>query len=72
MERMKICLCQESCIHYRTGDNKPPNHHLRMFIPCKLWMKYTCKVIQELLVIQEYATGEPDVCPVTAGKRKKE
>ena len=40
---MKFCPIQELCQEYTTGDNKPPNHHLRITLPCKLFLDFSCE-----------------------------
>ena len=67
---IKVCMYQEFCIHYTNGTKRKV-HHIRISEPCNLWMKYSCKVMGELLIIQEYTTGKPDVCPVSTGEKRK-
>lgn len=38
MRTHRLCYIQESCPEYESGDNKPPNHHVRSTIPCKKTM----------------------------------
>ena len=43
-EKPKLCEIQERCPHYSSGDNKPPNHHVRSFTPCVKTLDYSCKM----------------------------
>ena len=67
---MKICMYQEFCLHYTNGTKRKV-HHIRITEPCTRWLKYTCDVMGELLIVQEYVTGKPDVCPISTGEKRK-
>ncbi len=65
----KLCLYQEVCQHYKTGDSKPNNHHVRATIPCKYWLAMDCGKIGELSVLQEFTTGDVMACNIEKRKR---
>ena len=41
-DRPKLCEIQERCPKYDSGDSKPPNHHVRMSVPCVKSLNYSC------------------------------
>lgn len=36
---MRLCSCQENCIHYRSGNRKPPNNDVRNRYVCSRYVK---------------------------------
>ena len=38
----KACDIQEDCRWFTTGDNLPPNHHVRKYEICKLFKRGKC------------------------------
>ncbi len=38
------CQLQELCIKYNNGTNKPPNHHVRLTVPCNKWLACDCEM----------------------------
>ncbi len=40
---MKNCPISDICDEYESGDNKPPNHHVRHTTPCKKFLKGDCE-----------------------------
>ncbi len=45
---MKQCPISHCCDRYSSGDNKPPNEHVRVTIPCVSWVAMTCDMGVEL------------------------
>lgn len=41
---MKTCQLQDICKVYNSGDNKPPNHHVRLTVPCKKFLACDCEM----------------------------
>jgi len=41
---MKNCQIADNCPDYTTGDNRPPNHHVRATVPCVEFLKGTCHI----------------------------
>jgi len=41
---MKNCPVSDICPDYKTGNNKPPNHHVRSIVPCEEFLKGTCHI----------------------------
>ena len=64
-----VCLYQEVCRHYKTGDNKPKNHDVRNKYPCKQWLAMDCEKMWLLVELQEFATGEIVSCEVAKVRR---
>jgi len=67
---MKLCLYQELCRHYN-NNTKRRVHHIRITEVCKHWLASDCEKIDELMVLQEYITGQPVACNVEKIKRIK-
>lgn len=40
---MKNCPIAYCCGDYKSGDNKPPNEHVRSIIPCKKFLSGECE-----------------------------
>lgn len=55
------CYVQEVCPHYTSGDNKPPNHHVRLTVPCQKYIAGECPMPME---IQFFFTGEGVACEI--------
>ncbi len=36
---LKLCPCQDVCIHYESGDNKPKNNDVRNKFVCSKYLK---------------------------------
>ena len=68
---IKICLVQDLCRHFKSGDRKPPNHHVRETIPCVHWIALDCEKIQSLVEVYQYATGEEIACDLKKIQRIK-
>ncbi len=64
---MKICYIQESCSKFTTGDNKPPNHHVRLVTPCKYTLDATCEMDISLRLWH----GETLACEIKKVRRMK-
>ncbi len=62
---MKICPCQDNCIHYKSGSRQPPNNDVRN--------KYVCaKYIKGCDMAVYYETqimGLIVACKISKGKR---
>lgn len=41
---MRVCYLQDSCPQYITGDNKPPNNHVRLTVPCRKSVVMSCEM----------------------------
>ncbi len=67
-----LCPIQDLCQHFITGDNKPPNHNVRIKHPCFKWVSMECPIIDTLATVQEFATGELMACNIQKIKRLKE
>lgn len=67
---MRLCPYQELCINY-TNNTKRRSHHIRITDPCKHWLLFDCEKIDELMVLQEYITGQPVACNIGKVKRIK-
>lgn len=64
---MKICAIQDLCPLFSDGSNKPPNHHVRMTVPCIKYIDMSCEMgvrIQEFL-------GGPIACNLEKIRRAK-
>ncbi len=35
----RLCPCQDACIHYKTGSNRPNNHDVRNKYVCSRYVK---------------------------------
>ena len=44
----KICYLQGDCPFYSSGDNKPPNNHVRCTVPCMKHTDDSCKMITDI------------------------
>ena len=38
------CYLSGCCPHYKSGDNKPPNEHVRSTIPCVKFLDMSCEM----------------------------
>ena len=36
---MNNCYVSGECPHYLSGDSKPPNHHVRVTVPCRTFLE---------------------------------
>ena len=57
MPKMKVCANQELCPNYQTGDNRPPNHHVRVTVPCTTYTDMTCDMGTRLEVWNNGGNG---------------
>ncbi len=55
-----VCHLQESCPHFDSGDNKPPNHHVRVTVPCKKYLADSCEMSMQVRVF----FGETVACDI--------
>ena len=60
---MKLCPCQEDCVHYDSGDNKPKNHDVRNKYVC---MKYV-KMCKLAFFYESEIMGIVSACPIKRG-----
>ena len=66
---IKICPLQDVCKHFKSGDTKPPNHHVRATIPCTHWIILDCEKMMPLVEVYQWASGEIFACELA--KRAK-
>jgi len=57
---MKICPVQYNCPHFETGDNKPPNEHVRNTIPCTKFINDICPLPTDIRLF----FGETIACDI--------
>ena len=62
------CYLSGQCPHYKSGDNKPPNEHVRSTIPCVKFLDMSC----EMSVSVRLFFGEEIACNIDKMKRLKE
>jgi len=62
---LKKCPVQDICIHYTTGDRKPPNHDIRDKYVCKAFKKDNCEMA---LYVQTEIMGLTVACKVKGGE----
>ncbi len=62
---MKVCFIQDNCPYYESGDNKPPNHHIRLTLPCVKFINDACPMPTDIRLF----FGETIACPID--KRKE-
>jgi len=61
------CPCQEDCVNYETGSNKPKNHDVRNKYICATFLK-GC---EDAMWYQTKIMGlPPDACEITKGGKK--
>ncbi|KKN78492.1 hypothetical protein LCGC14_0350240 [marine sediment metagenome] len=65
------CPIQDICQNFITGDNKPPNNHVRTIVPCKSFLDMSC---EESVRIQAWLGGGEGIsCNIEKiGRIKKE
>jgi len=63
------CQWQENCRHYKTGNNNPPNQHVRETVVCNHYLAMDCIVMPEILKCEEYCLDKISVCDIS--KRHK-
>jgi hypothetical protein len=63
---MEICIVQFRCPHFESGDNKPPNEHVRFTVPCMKFINSTCETPSYLA----WFFGEPDACNIADRNEK--
>ena len=56
---LKQCPISDICVNYISGDNKPPNHHVRTSIPCVRFLDFSCELSVQ---IQTEAMGLVIAC----------
>ena len=56
----KLCPCQEACVHYRSGSNRPPNNDVRNKYIC---MKYV-KMCEHAVYYETQIMGITIACKV--------
>ena len=61
---LRLCLVQDVCGHFATGDNRPHNHQVRVTIPCQRWMAMDCEKLPLLAELQEFTTGQIFACNI--------
>jgi len=66
---MFCCPVQDLCQHFSSGDNKPPNAHVRLTIPCVGWVTMNCKKMECLAELVEFSTGKVFACSIAKHKR---
>ena len=64
---MKLCPCQENCVHYESGDNKPRNNDVRNKYIC---IKYL-KMCELAVGYERDIMGLVIACPVSKSKKTK-
>ena len=62
------CYLSENCPHYLSGDNKPPNHHVRVTIPCVKYVRDECDMSMHIQLF----FGEEIACNIEEVRRKRE
>ena len=62
------CVYAEVCIHYTNGS-KRKSHHIRITNVCKHFLAMDCGKNEELLILQEYTTGQPVACDISKHRR---
>ncbi len=65
---MKLCPLSEECRDFTTGNNKPPNHHIRTTEPCKSWLDMSCEAIP---YIYKKVKGEYPACKINVREKFK-
>ena len=66
---MPICPIQDVCNKYLSGDNKPPNHQVRLTVPCKDWLSMECEMGTRLQVWMN--NGEGIACSIAKHSKVK-
>ncbi len=66
---MRNCPLSDLCCDYSTGDNRPPNNHIRVFVPCIFFLDMTCEVS---ILAQEKVSGKPVACPINKGRKERD
>ncbi len=61
---MKVCWLSESCPHYQSGENEPPNHHARLTVPCIKYLDMSCKMDVDIRLFY----GEVIACDIAKVK----
>lgn len=63
---MRLCPCQENCVHYKSGSRMPPNNDVRNKYLCKEYPK-GCKlaVYYETMIM-----GLTIACDINKSKRR--
>jgi len=64
---MKNCPISEVCPHYESGDNKPPNNHVRLTVPCVKFVNMSCDMATSIRLFM----GETIACDIEKIKRIK-
>tara|TARA_R100001530_G_scaffold110835_2_gene78063 strand:+ start:5560 stop:5802 length:243 start_codon:yes stop_codon:yes gene_type:complete len=64
----KNCYLSGHCPYYSSGDNKPPNEHVRMTVPCIKHINDECEM--SFRVRQFF--GEEIACNIEQVRRKRE
>ena len=63
---MNTCYLSDSCPHYGSGDNKPPNHQVRLTVPCVKFLK-GCEMDMSV----RFFYGETIACNIADVREKK-
>jgi hypothetical protein len=64
---IKVCDLQEICSKYETGDNRPPNEHVRSGVPCKKYLQSDCDMYLYWMNWQ----GIPIACSINKQPNKR-
>jgi len=62
---MKVCSNAHDCPHYTSGDNKPPNEHVRSTVPCVGFLDMSC----EFDITRRSFYGEVIACEIAKHDR---
>ncbi len=65
---MRLCLLQDLCLEYTTGDNKPKNNDVRDKVPCEGWVTMSCDAY---VTIYYKLKGEYPNCNIEKIRRLK-
>lgn len=67
---LKLCPIQEECQFYESGDNKPPNHHVRKTVICPHWLKLDWEICQYMSYVAAVAIEGKDLaCDINKVKK---
>ena len=68
---MRVCIAQESCLHYTNGT-KARSHYDRAITPCNKWLGYDCEKMPIICELEEFCTGKPTACKIDVKEKKLE